>query len=254
MSPKHRSLGPALIVQKALLRATAETGTLWYDFPARTMMPVYDRLGYAPKYCLVRMSRPLSLRQKFEAAVGNRALARATAAPLDWFLQSRGGPIPEDVEVLPQQGRFEEEFTELARRTAARWGVCAQRSAEYLNWRYRDHPVRKYEALTAHRQGELIAFCIFAQENQNMQIDELFGTLTVDVVAALTSEAALIGRQRGIATISAPALHGRALMAVLGKVGFRPRESAPVLVGDGLHANGPVAPAEWFITNGDRES
>jgi GNAT superfamily N-acetyltransferase len=63
--PEYRSLGPALQLQRACL-AGIDAGryALYYDFPERSMVAVYRRLGVESSQSMVRMTKLLNLEKK----------------------------------------------------------------------------------------------------------------------------------------------------------------------------------------------
>jgi GNAT superfamily N-acetyltransferase len=71
--PEHRTLGPALILQQALIDAARERFELLYGLPNRRAVPVFKRVGYAPIGELRRFARVLRHRDY---------LARKLPAPL----------------------------------------------------------------------------------------------------------------------------------------------------------------------------
>ena len=47
VAAESRSLGPALLLQRACLSSLANDGNcVWYDFPSHSMLAVYRRLGF----------------------------------------------------------------------------------------------------------------------------------------------------------------------------------------------------------------
>lgn len=62
-------------------------------------------------------------------------------------------PRRNGLSVSLHDGRFGEEFSDLARKVGNRCGACVQRTADYLNWRYLANPLYSYEVLAARRDG-----------------------------------------------------------------------------------------------------
>ena len=55
---------------------------------------------------------------------------------------------------------FDETFENLARKTSKRVSVMNNRTKEFLNWRYKNHPTQKYQIFTLKINNELIGYII----------------------------------------------------------------------------------------------
>ena len=55
---------------------------------------------------------------------------------------------------------FDETFENLARKTSKRVSVMNNRTKEFLNWRYKNHPTQKYKIFTLKLNNELIGYII----------------------------------------------------------------------------------------------
>src|SRR5262245_61114807 len=81
VSDRHRSVGPALALQRACL-AAVEAGAIpfCYDFPSPRMMAVYQRLGIGPLGHMVRLRRVLRVEPWLDRMIGRSAVSRAMSA------------------------------------------------------------------------------------------------------------------------------------------------------------------------------
>ena len=78
--PGYRSLGPALVLQRACLQQDEAAGfALGYDFPSASMMAVYERLGLQPFDRMVRLAKPLLVDRKLASWVKSQSVARGVA-------------------------------------------------------------------------------------------------------------------------------------------------------------------------------
>ena len=260
--PEFRSLGPAVQLQRVFLEE-AKAGALrfWYDFPSASMVAVHRRLGLRPTHEMVRMAKPLRLERKLEAILRSRLLASLVAAPANWILRMGDSPdgTTERYEIGLESGRCGSEFTELDRKAAATWGLSTVRSAEYLNWRYRDHPLQRYEVLTARRDGELQGYVVFTDpvRGADAGIADLVGEEDSPVLEALLC--ALITRLRaaGVTTASFPLSGTHAWTPRIQRLGFQPRERNPVVIA-GQPRDACIAHLErggrWHLLYGDRDA
>jgi len=148
-----------------------------------------------------------------------------------------------------------EEFTRLAHSVGSRYGSCVERSAEYLNWRYLRHPIVHHEVLAARHGQELRGYVVFSHTNEDAKIVDLFGFSDTAMWTALVSRVVSLVRDRGVATLSIPALASSPWADLLKGWGFHPREVAPVVVyAPGIVAGSLGDASSWFLMDGDRES
>ncbi|MCI0417944.1 MAG: GNAT family N-acetyltransferase [Acidobacteria bacterium] len=259
IDPSHRSLGPALQLQRACL-ADAQVGkvSFCYDFPSQSMMAIYGRLGVSPFGELIRFAKPLKVNSKVKEFIGEGWAANVVSHLGNWVLiledPGRARRTASDVSV--HQGRFGEEFSELSYRMATRYLVCGHRSAEYLNWRFRDHPLTAYTALTARRSGELIGYAVFTTENRYAQLADIFGDVNRGELEDLLGAVVHLAREGGADTLSAAVLESTRLSDLLTRSGFYPRERTPAVV-----CQGPDSPvgqlvaehSHWFLNQADRD-
>jgi GNAT acetyltransferase-like protein len=254
-STKYRSLGPALQLQRACL-ACARSGefALAYDFPSATMVGIYERLGIRPAGKSVRWVKVLRVDNKIELILPIRTVSRPVAAILNGALALRDHKMsgPPGVNFHLEEALCTSEYSELAERVGSSLGICTVRSAEYLNWRYRQHPYLNYEFFTVRRGKELLAYCTFTVAGGNATIAELFGNMNDDdLVSGLLQELAVLLRTRGVATLSVPLLGDDPRNRLLSKLGFWAREAVPVM---GFGRESTIPSSRMFLMHGDRES
>ena len=254
----HRSLGPALALQRACLAVTAEDGAAFcYDFPSAGMMAVYRRLGIKPLGQMIRFVRPLGIEVRLRQVAGDspatiplRALARTIMAP-----RGRRRARAAGLEISLYEKPFNEDFSELYRRFAAQQGVMLGRSAEYLNWRYRANPVHRHQVLTARVTGRLEGYAIFTEDGQVMTVMDMLAGADHGVVAALIQTMVELAAQRRLDAVHFSLLESSPWIQEVKQAGFRRREPSPVVVCTAQQADGPVGDERaWLLFNGDRES
>jgi hypothetical protein len=160
-----------------------------------------------------------------------------------------------DWKIAVEAGPWGEEFTQAAREWSPALGTCVARTADYLNWRYRDHPTRRYEMLTARGDSDLHGYLVQHIQGENCMIDDLMAEDDA-VRRDLLVESIALARARRVQTLSAPWLSSHPGGKLLRKFGFRPRESHPVVL-----LSWPGIPSEagqdnvgWYLSHGDGES
>jgi len=249
VAPEHRTVGPALQLQRACLHAVeSEEFAVAYDFPSGAMLVIYKHLGIQPQEQSVRMAKVLRA-DRISGQLKVPGVTRALVGTANFVLgiEDRTSAAPSKVECALQEGPCGEEYSELADAVGSSQGTCTVRSAEYLNWRYRRHPQVEYEFLTARLRNQLLAYCVFTQSNDNATVAEFFGKADDRVLTGLLRKLAALLRNRGVATLSLPILSTDPRTRLLRRVGFRARESVPVLVLGRRRS-------KLLLMHGDRES
>jgi hypothetical protein len=260
INERYRSLGPALTLQRACL-ADVDTGDVafCYDFPSRGMMAVYARLHIDACCRMVRLAKPLRLDRKIYQLVENPALARglSTLGNLLVNLNVGGTSSVDGVTISLHENQCGDEFSIFADEIAGDYAICTRRSAEYLNWRYLGNPLHRHELLTARRNNTLLAYAVFTVTGEDATLVDLFGIDNASVISSLISSLCCMLKGRGVATVNAPLSETHVFIPVLKKLGFRLRESCPIVAYPNaalFSRNRKFGTANWFLTYGDRDS
>jgi hypothetical protein len=253
----HRALGPALQLQRACLEDLAADGVrVCYDFPSRSMEAVYRRLRIVPSIQFRRMVRPLRVSHRLRQRAGILAGAAGRVIDLALGWACRPPRLASGLAVAPHSGRCGQEFSELARRVGVANGVCGERSAEYLNWRYLDSPLDRHELLTARSNGTLVGYVAIAREAQVATLVDIFSVADDAVLDGLVRHAVARLWTQGVADVRLAVAAPESWLARLTGMGFRPRGEAPVVVhalpGAG-EASTMLEHSTWFLTHGDRD-
>jgi len=257
--PDYRSLGPALALQRATLEYLSKAGvSLVWDFPTSSMLAIYERLHIGPAASMIRFAKPLRANRQLRRRLFNGPAARGLAAVANLALRVRDTRLTRSPmwTVRCETERCGPEFTRASEQWAARMDICPARTAEYLNWRFLDHPLRQHLLLTARKGNKLGGFLVLHVAGED--------AATVDFLAendsaaqALLVEAVAIARDQKAETISAPFLPRHPASKLLEACDFHPRESFPLifLTLPLQHQHGQASGSErWHITQGDRES
>ncbi len=257
--PEYRSLGPALALQRVSLEDLSSEGAEYvFDFPSTSMLAIYNRLRIEPRKSTIRFAKLLRADRQIRKRIPNRAAGRTLSVAANAALRIRdiGLGRSNSWTITEQTGPCGEEFTCAFRQWAPRMGRCADRSADYLNWRFLQHPQRRYQILTARKGGRLCGYLIYHWAGEDATVVDLLAEKD-QVIKALLVETIAVMRRRGVLTLSAPFLQSYAGREILENCGFQPRESAPVVVlalpWAANHQVGPSAD-RWYLTHGDRES
>jgi Acetyltransferase (GNAT) domain len=255
--PEYRSLGLALTLQRTCLAGLSEQGARFaLDFPSDGMLAVYRRLGIQPDRTMVRYAKMLRANRKIAEHVAGSVVAYGLTVVANGILKLRDTRSRRRTTwtIAKEDGPCGEEFTQ----TALEWSLttrnCAARTADFLNWRYHQHPLWQFEVLTARGEGKLHGYLIQHPYRDDYFIDEVMGEDEA-VRRDLLLEAIAIARARGVQTLCAPWLSSHSLPELLRDYGFLPRESHPVVLLSWLSGEGGPAgdKQDWYVSGGDGE-
>jgi len=253
----HRSLGPAVMLQRATFGPVDQGHlALCYDCPPHERgMSTFRRLGMKADATLVRHARLLRTDRRLAGRLG--AIGRVLAPVGNVLLRVAAGrrARPAAFAIARHDGRFDEEFSALDRAVAAPDVIRGRRSAEDLNWRYRDDPLTDYVVLAARRRAELIGFVILTVEAGDMVVVDLFGELTAEETLDLLEAAADDARAAGAETLHLSVSDGSRLIPHLPRAGFRRREEGPRVVAYAQARGGAGGSRDdawrWDLTHSD---
>jgi Acetyltransferase (GNAT) domain len=257
---QYRILGPALQLQRACLADMhPETVAFSYDFPSASMLAVYKRLRIDPLGNICRFAKPLRIDRKIEELVRTPQLVSLMkwAGNLVLALQDHSQRDTGELTIVLHEGWCGEEFSVLAREVGWQYGVCVQRSAEYLNWRYVANPLVRCEILTARCHGVLVAYAVFTQSGEDAMVMDLFGVQDRQVISTLVESLIKFLRKRCVITLSAPLFESHQWRALFQRLGFRARETSPVVIHtppDASPDGNSLQGMDWFLMYGDRDS
>jgi len=222
--PKYRSLGPNLMLHRATFELVDRGAVSFcYDCTAQEKgMATFHRLGMKPQCAVERHALPLRVDGRLRKIRGLSMVAPAANALLR--LQRRRKSGSTGLEISEHKGVFGEEFSHLDASLASPDAIRTRRSAEFLNWRYREDPLQGYQVLTARRGGELCAFVVFCVSGEDATVVDLFGAEHPDAGLALLE--AVAGRcEPSCQTVHAFLASGSQMADVHVNACFRPRPS-----------------------------
>lgn len=260
ISDQYRTLGPAVLLQKACLEGVRlERNSIWYDFPSTTMLAVYRRLHIASSLSMLRLAKPLRVDRKVQAFLKNKVLVKGVSyignQILEWKNQKPDGVA--DISLSLHQGECGEQFTELAENVGGQWGTCVYRSASYLNWRYVRSPLGRYCIGTACQNGKLLAYLVFTQTDEDAMIVDLFGVHDFPIIRSLIQWTVRGLSQKKITTVSVSMSDQHPLIPIFQNLGFQLRDASPIVIADAGNDARPLSDddfqSRWCLMHGDRD-
>ncbi len=236
VDPKYRSLGPALMLQRATF-APVDSGAIavCYDTPPDDHgMSTFKRLGMQADTEVFRYALPLRSDEFLRKRLGEgpRATLAISGANLllDVKFASRRKRTMKGLEISVFEGLFDDEFSQLDRSVSSAGMIRACRSAELLNWRYKKMPRCNYMTLVARRAGELVGFLTAINNAGRVGVGEVFGHQIDEVGVALLDVLASLCRKERACLLEGYASEASPTKTVFMKLGFTRRERVARIV------------------------
>jgi hypothetical protein len=258
---KHRSLGPALTLQRATRSYAQDHFPLSLGYPNDKALPSLLRLGFRELGRMLRYAVPLRYREYIERSLP-KPPAGLAAVVVDSATALRAMPG-----YLSSRLRFRLEklaapdarFDELWQRSRPAYQYVAERSCDFLRWRFLRKPGPgqcQFLALTDRKSRQLAAYAVVEPDQRTAHVRDLFGTSKEDL-AALLDRLLLSLRVVGFSSVSLSFLGAPWLVGLLTERGFRPRDHQAVVLDCGKDApDSPevlLSPARWYITQADED-
>ncbi|HEU4669623.1 MAG TPA: hypothetical protein VFR91_02850 [Dyella sp.] len=230
--PKHRSLGPAMILQAALMEASAERFDLLYGVPNPKSLAVVKRLGYAVLGEMRRHARVLRSRRY----LGRRMpgwLAALVSTPVDAAVAL--GLFARHVRARALTTRWSDRVDP---RMDALWAASASgdtalavRDCTFLRWRFDAWPmVATRYLLVAARDGTLHAWFACQVDGGVLHVRDFWSAGAIDGVPRECLDALLhAARREGHDAVSVECMASDACHAAWHRAGFRERGRRAVI-------------------------
>ncbi len=202
----HRVAGPAIMVQRSVAQAAmARDFRFLCGYPNQGASPIFARLRYKKIGETTTWVKPLKVAPQLEKFIHPLA-ARLAGLVLDRFLDA------DDLRCVlarPRDGRprewegFDARFDDLWFRARGRHAAAGVRDADYLRWRYAEHPTQRYGLFALERSGGfLLGYVVYHVRDRRVLVDDVFGE-----GGAARDEALLLSfcrrmRRKGYASVS----------------------------------------------------
>jgi len=249
--PNHRSLLPALTLQKAARQHLADLGRLNYTIPNERSLPIFRRLGADQTLLRHRWARPIRTkifleRRDSKIAVGIAPALDAALFALDLLL-SFGAPALQAQWLETFDERFDDLWT-----ASTKTGLCiGERSARYLRWRFQDEPghINKTVGLVDRRSGRLQGYVTGELIDQEFAIRDCLTAALTGRRAGIWSHALLAIRALGAAGASIRLAGSEPVTQAISRAGFRRRDPEIAFV----HGRAAAGPRRWHLTTADED-
>jgi len=264
IAKEHRSLGPALMLQKALIESQKKHHFgLAYGFPNQQAEAVLQKAGYRFIGNTIRLTRPLRSHYYFSRRIPGNWLARTLAGVVDPVLHWTSKEIRHKTNrelKFESLLDFDERFDDFWARCSHRSLIVGERNSAYLRWRYTHCPHKGYRvnAIADGSSREILAYVVWYTVGTSVHIAELWDDGQCGVMDCLLSEFMRFQRQEHADSVSISYLGGEALANKLKQYGFaiREREKKLFILAD---PNAPgfahlSNPQNWCLFEGDADT
>ena len=252
---RHRTLGPALILQSALLDAATHRFDLLYGFPNAKALPVVKRLGYAVIAHMPRYSRVLR-----HGTYLARHMPAALARPLGWLadlLCDMHGSLRDRGLVARWSDSVDPRMDTLWHDSEHGHGPLAVRDTALLRWRFDQSPMARvrYLLVGEHEDGPLLGWFACQVKEHTLQVCDFWSVDAAQGVGRrLIDTLVRVARRDGHAAVSLEYAAPARKLANWRRAGFIERSRRPV-IGRWLQDRVTTgeAPPEWHLTHADED-
>ncbi|MEK6749933.1 MAG: hypothetical protein AABY83_12125 [Pseudomonadota bacterium] len=251
---QHRTLFPAMLLQKSVVEDGGRRYDLIYGFPNANAKPLFRRLGYMPLGRMVRFTRIVNAKQKLKARF-HTSIA-AVLAPIanlvlavDFLLKKRQGL--ECVKFNWNDANIE--LWPMSRIHQA--AVHGLRDSLFLHHRYAKNPSENYELMGIFGPKNLFeGYAVVHTSQDVMHVDDLFVNQDKTAVAllALIREA----KKRTVTSMHVEMLETPQQLIFSKSAGLLARENREIYyftAGDAPLRNILSGSEAWFLTAADED-
>lgn len=252
--PKYRTLGPAMLLVRHVLREAQQRYAFAYGFPNEKSAFVYARCDMNIKDRTCRYVKPLRLAHYLQRKLG---LAGLLGTPVDMLMRI-GSSIAATRYALSHRLEIgSDDFAAidgLWQRSVHNDQMMEMRDSKYLQWRFGSSQHTRLACLYRRRTNQLVAYCVLHQDPNNFMamVDFLCENVAADfpVLSALLTRHA---RQTGAFSLTLEFSGSEDIIRTIEACGFHSRDKHVL-----AHATGTAFPAQttelnWYITSADRD-
>lgn len=260
---RHRSLGPAVQLQRALLGyADAAHIQLIYGFPNTKSAPIMQRAGYKRVGAMAEWVLPLRTGFYLRKHIPQVWLRVPLGLVLDSGLRLR----PTLLKTLFARrrtciitDRFDEAFDELWSRIAPHYSLIGQKSGEFLDWRYCRCPSETRQAFVVKTDdgGQLDGYVIFSTHGKRTHIADFAHDARNLSLGELLLRFALTQHKAGMDAVSLAMAASGDIADTVERIGFKHRgEMNPIVMFTPSGANldlQDLLTGSWYLVPGDND-
>jgi hypothetical protein len=259
---EHRSLGPALLLQKAALPKGSEIPfDFLYGFPNKISEPVLVKAGYKILGEVHSLTKPLKsyyyLKRHANLPVITKPLSFLADLGLKISSKERYSKNSEyEFEALTS---FDQRFDTFWDSVSAQFPMIGERTCSYLNWRYIQSTHKNYQVLALIRKSnrDIFGYIVYNIVDNKAHIADLLSLNINEVLYSLFSGFLLYQRTRGIDAVTISFAGAHALMKKLKQYGFSVRTSSGKVIKYSAFGSADLLDvldkSQWYLLPGDND-
>lgn len=256
----HRAMGPALMLQKALVRSCVQGAEfdVVYGLANKAARAVQVRAGFkdlGPATDLRKVIRSAGVLARRYGSLG-----RAAAPVVDTAIAliERGSRQSTHLLRCAEIASFDSRFDEFWGRVAPSLPLTGERSSRYLNWRFRENPHIRYHTLTAERAdtGALAGYLVWYVREGELIVADVLTDEASDALVVLAAHALKRARQAGAESVRLRYFGAPDRFRALDRLGFRASESGRhvvMCVSAAAASDLRLDRDSWYLLEGDAD-
>lgn len=257
----HRTVLPALILQRAVKRHVDEAYALSYGFPNAHAVGIHRRIGYHELAAMPRYVRVLRHARFLERRWGHPHASWLGGVVIDGakLAVRLGRAVRTRKATLGWQDDVDARFDRLWEATRDQYGIVGRRDAAFLRWRFLRKPDERAKVVTLvdRASQQLRAYAIVGGVGDNAQLVDLFGS--VEALGDLLTLLAPALTARGFATVGVRFLGDPRIAALLAAQHFSLRDAQRTVIvhegsAGGIEAAAVRTPSAWYLTDLDEDT
>ena len=258
---KYRTLGVALKLRKEAKKYVDE-GIIpfLYAHPNERMVHVHLKAKHKKIGHMHRFAFPIQISNY----LGNKSMSKLVGSVLDPIIKKaikiKFSKVGDFENLSAKEMNFNNTYREICEDINRDYPVIGLRDENYLNWKFKNHPINKYKLFNYYESNQLTGYIIYSEKKNNIYISEIVSKTSEKFQQNLLSTFVnfCVTSGQDINAMSLVVQEYHPLIPVLKNIGFRFRSDATSdviaycansglknLVEDGRN---------WFMTVGDRDA
>ncbi len=234
ISPHHRSLGPAVMLQRAVVdEANAQGARFVIIYPNKNASLIAKRVGYKKVGYLARLVKPVSA-SPILAAVNIPKILKPVAKPLLElaFTVALSDIFSGKSLNFRSVDSVGDDFDSVWNAYKGQLSFTAQRSTHYLNWKYGQDPGDDHQFYIAENSstGTMEACLVYRRDDDAFEIRDFVPAPDSRIGRKLLQKFSLFARKSGVARIVMNTFSGSEYFECCVRAGFREGKAGRVVM------------------------
>jgi hypothetical protein len=261
ITKKYRTLGVAVKLRKKA-KQYVDRGDIpfLYAHPNNQMVHVHIRVGHRKIAQMKRFALPI----RFSKYVANNTLGKVSGTLIDPLvakaLKTKYRKSGDYICVDKSMMNFNGEYLNLCYSINKKLPVIGLRSQDYLNWKYRDHPVFEFRLFNFFQESRFSGFIIFKKDGDTIYMSEVVCPLNDSNSRKLikTFVHFILNEMQDVSSISTVQQEHNPIIPSLVELGFKYRDDSTsdvIAYGRDIKLKDVIHDGRnWFMNVGDRDS